>query len=67
MDNIKQTAVENRNCCSLDTVVNRGGPGGMQFHIECRKEGTHIKVWNPVRNEWATLTLDTLSDRKMER
>lgn len=34
-----------------------GGPCGAETIVFCDREGVQISVWNPWRNEWATVNL----------
>lgn len=34
-----------------------GGPRGLEFIVKADVNGTELAVWNPWRNEWATVAL----------
>ena len=39
-------------------IVESGGPGRLEFFIKANQKGATLSVWNPFRQEWATLKLE---------
>lgn len=45
-------------------VQTGGGPGGIEFIVDCSEEGASLAVWNPFRHEWAVLKMVGMGDSR---